>query len=40
MTDKVICRRLQRKQPESDSTLFSGHNELFSGHNEKSAIVF
>jgi hypothetical protein len=33
MTDKVICRRLQRKQPESDSTLFSGHNE-------KTAIVF
>jgi hypothetical protein len=27
MTDKAICRRLHRKQPESDSLLFSGHYE-------------
>jgi hypothetical protein len=27
MTGKAICRRLHRKQPESDSLLFSGHYE-------------
>jgi hypothetical protein len=25
--DKAICRRLHRKQPESDGLLFSGHYE-------------
>jgi hypothetical protein len=27
MTGKAICRRLHRKQPESDGLLFSGHSE-------------
>jgi hypothetical protein len=27
MTGKAICRRPHRKQPESDSLLFSGHYE-------------
>jgi hypothetical protein len=27
MTGKAICRRLHRKQPKSDSLLFSGYYE-------------